>query len=66
MDTPWLRTGPSLRAAREPGRQLQRTVLSSSQFVEEVPSWPGRVQSPAAAVGLCLGQQVAEGIEELL
>lgn len=32
--------------------------------MEEVapPGWAG---SPAAAVGLCLGQQVAEGVEEL-
>lgn len=65
VDTPWLRTTPSLLAAREPRSQLQRTVLSSSQFMKEVSPSPGRVWSPTAAVGLCLGQQVTEGVEQL-
>lgn len=33
--------------------------------MEEVPPTQARVGSPAAAVGLCLGQQVAEGVKEL-
>lgn len=66
VDTPWLRTTPSLLAARKPRSQLQRTVLSSSQFMEEVPASPGRAQSPAAAMGLCLGQEVTEGVKQLL
>lgn len=45
--------------------QLWRTALSSSQSVEEVSSSPGPVWSPAAAMGLCLGQQVTEGVEQL-
>lgn len=67
MDTPWLRTTPSLLTAREPRGQFRsRTVLSSSQFMKEVSSSPGRVRSPAAAMGLCLGQQVTEGVKQLL
>lgn len=65
MDTPWLRTTLSLLAAREPRSQLRRTALFSSQSTEEAPSSPGRVWSPAAAVGLGLGQQVTEGVEQL-
>lgn len=65
MDTPWLRTTPSLLVAREPRSQLRRTVLFSSQSMEEVSSSAGRVWSPAAAMGLCLGQQVTEGVEQL-
>lgn len=65
MDTPWLKTTPSLLAARGPRSQLWRTVVSGSQSVEEMSSSLGRVWSPAAALGLGLGQQVAEGVEQL-
>lgn len=65
VDTPWLTKTPSLLAARGPRSQLRRTVVSGSQSVEEMSSSPGRVWSPAAALGLGLGQQVAEGVEQL-